>query len=161
MNKKEMFLFNRHSSNCFLPSFRPSSTPGTTFPSPGLSNKKNYTIYVKSYFNTPPLVFQKETKEEIGKTHFVQEGKGQEDTADIFDPIKVGRTLLQAHEANNEISDVNKVKEISVPEVNKSVPEVKKSVPEVELKPKGSAKRKTEVKNVVNKKSKFMFNLID
>jgi len=149
MNKKEMFYFNKSGrSNQFLNSFRPSSTPGTSFVSPGLSNSNIYTVFVKSHFNTPPLVYQKETKEEIGKTHFVQEGKGAEDQINYNKPIEVDRTLLEGlidDDDNTAADDDNeKSKDVEMSNQNET-----------------TLKRKKPIKKISSKKSKLSFKILD
>ena len=90
----------------FLKTFRPSSTPFNDFASPGLSNINVHSFLIKSHFNTPNLVYQKETKDEKSKTEFIQEGKGPEIPEIVkLNPIKIKRTLLDKIE---ESSDNNK-----------------------------------------------------
>jgi len=160
MNKKEMFYFNNSTRSVqFFRSFRPSSTPSNSFVSPGLSNTNIYSLYVKSHFNTPPLVYQKETKEEVGKTEFVQEGKGLDNDKRLKLPILVERTLLDAdHQVGD--GDVEAVEE--KPEENKPVENKTVENKTVEIKQnKATNKRQKEAKKVNTKKPKLSFKIVD
>lgn len=170
MNKKEMFYFNNSTRSVqFFRSFRPSSTPSNSFVSPGLSNTNIYSLYVKSHFNTPPLVYQKETKEEVGKTEFVQEGKGLDNDKRLKLPILVERTLLDAdHQVGDgDVEAVEEKPEENKPVENKTVENktVENKTVEnktVEIKQnKATDKRKKEVKKVNTKKAKLSFKIVD
>jgi len=155
-----MFYFNNSTRSVqFFRSFRPSSTPSNSFVSPGLSNTNIYSLYVKSHFNTPPLVYQKETKEEVGKTEFVQEGKGLDNDKRLKLPILVERTLLDAdHQVGD--GDVEAVEE--KPEENKPVENKTVENKTVEIKQnKATNKRQKEAKKVNTKKPKLSFKIVD
>lgn len=147
MNQKDMFLFNSVKNVQFLKSFRPTSTPFNEFSSPGLSNIKIHSFLIQSHFNSPKLVYQKETKEEDKKTEFVQEGKGISNEKFMFKPIQVERTILE-----KEDDTISSEEPATKPEESQQKEEQQQQ----------AVKRKNPEKNIPpKKKSKFMFKIVD
>lgn len=154
MNQKDMFLFNSVKSVQFLKTFRPTSTPFNEFSSPGLSNVNIHSFLIQSHFNSPKLVYQKETKEENKKTEFVQEGKGVSNEKFMYNPIQVERTILE-----EEDKSLNKDDKVDNAEILTNDDESQQN--EQQQQQQSVKRKKSETDVPAKKKSKFMFKIVD